>query len=97
VLGSAQAYAGRATGETVVPFGDCTERSNVQARSRELDRNKDKHGRYLPHGADDAGWLRRGRPRPHKPVSSPVLRTMRCFRFGLGSGFVPRSRWRLER
>ncbi|HZX98568.1 MAG TPA: IS30 family transposase [Dermatophilaceae bacterium] len=43
---------------------------------RELDRNRDKHGRYLPHGADDAARLRRRRPRPHKLVASPRLRML---------------------
>jgi IS30 family transposase len=43
---------------------------------RELDRNRDKHGRYLPHGADDAARLRRLRPRPHKLVASPRLRML---------------------
>ena len=43
---------------------------------RELDRNRDKHGRYLPHGADDAARLRRQRPRAHKLVASPRLRSL---------------------
>ena len=43
---------------------------------RELDRNRDKHGRYLPHGADDAARLRRRRPREHKLVASPRLRIL---------------------
>jgi IS30 family transposase len=43
---------------------------------RELDRNRDKQGRYLPHGADDAARLRRRRPRPHKLVASPRLRML---------------------
>jgi len=43
---------------------------------RELDRNRDKHGRYLPHGADDAARLRRHRPREHKLVASPRLRML---------------------
>jgi IS30 family transposase len=43
---------------------------------RELDRNSDKHGRYLPHGADDAARLRRRRPREHKLVASPRLRLL---------------------
>ena len=43
---------------------------------RELDRNRDTHGRYLPHGADDAARLRRRRPRPHKLVASPRLRIL---------------------
>jgi IS30 family transposase len=43
---------------------------------RELDRNRDKHGRYLPHGADDAARLRRRRPREHKLVASPRLRML---------------------
>jgi IS30 family transposase len=43
---------------------------------RELDRNRDKRGRYLPHGADDAARLRRRRPREHKLVASPRLRLL---------------------
>jgi len=43
---------------------------------RELDRNRDTHGRYLPHGADDAARLRRRRPREHKLVASPRLRAL---------------------
>ena len=43
---------------------------------RELDRNRDMHGRYLPHGADDAARLRRRRPRAHKLVASPRLRLL---------------------
>src|SRR5665648_1303883 len=43
---------------------------------RELDRNRDRHGRYLPHGADDAARLRRRRPREHKLMASPRLRTL---------------------
>ena len=43
---------------------------------RELDRNRDKQGRYLPHGADDAARLRRRRPREHKLVASPRLRML---------------------
>jgi transposase, IS30 family len=43
---------------------------------REMDRNRDPHGRYLPHGADDAARLRRRRPREHKLVASPRLRTL---------------------
>jgi len=43
---------------------------------RELDRNRDQHGRYLPHGADDAARLRRRRPRAHKLLASPRLRTL---------------------
>ena len=43
---------------------------------RELDRNRDQHGRYLPYGADDAARLRRRRPRTHKLVASPRLRSL---------------------
>jgi transposase, IS30 family len=43
---------------------------------RELDRNRDQRGRYLPHGADDAARLRRRRPREHKLVASPRLRLL---------------------
>ncbi len=43
---------------------------------RELDRNRDEHGRYLPHGADDAARLRRRRPRAHKLVADPRLRSL---------------------
>lgn len=43
---------------------------------RELDRNRDQPGRYLPHGADDAARPRRRRPRAHKLVASPRLRTL---------------------
>ena len=43
---------------------------------RELDRNRDQHGRYLPHGADDAARLRRRRPRAHKLMASPRLRAL---------------------
>jgi len=43
---------------------------------RELDRNRDEHGWYLPHGADDAARLRRRRPRQHKLVASPRLRSL---------------------
>jgi len=32
--------------------------------------------RYLPHGADDAARLRRRRPRAHKLVASPRLRSL---------------------
>jgi len=43
---------------------------------RELDRNRDQHGRYLPHGADDAARLRRRRPRAYKLMASPRLRML---------------------
>ena len=43
---------------------------------RELDRGRDKQGRYLPHGADDAARVRRRRPREHKLVASPRLRML---------------------
>ena len=43
---------------------------------REVDRNRDQHGRYLPHGADEAARLRRRRRRKHKLVASPRLRML---------------------
>jgi transposase, IS30 family len=41
---------------------------------RELDRNRDQQGRYLPHAADAAATARRRRPRPSKLAGNPRLR-----------------------
>jgi IS30 family transposase len=43
---------------------------------RELDRHRDDQGRYLPHSADHTARLQRRRPRQHKLVADPRLRTL---------------------
>jgi len=41
---------------------------------RELDRHRDREGRYLPRGADHRAQLARRRPREHKLVANTTLR-----------------------
>lgn len=43
---------------------------------RELDRHRDEHGRYLPQIADYAARQQRRRPREHKLLANPRLRTL---------------------
>jgi IS30 family transposase len=43
---------------------------------RELDRHRDKHGRYLPQTADHAARQQRHRPRQHKLLANPRLRKL---------------------
>ncbi|WP_249933074.1 IS30 family transposase [Blastococcus sp. CCUG 61487] len=64
---------------------------------RELDRHRDEHGRYLPHHADHVAAQQRRRPRQHKLIAHPRLRTLvqrklnRCWSPDEISGWLRRT------
>jgi transposase, IS30 family len=64
---------------------------------RELDRHRDEQGRYLPQSADHTARVQRRRPRQHKLIASPALRTLvqrklnRCWSPDEISGWLRRT------
>ncbi len=64
---------------------------------RELDRHRDEQGRYLPQSADHAAHEQRRRPRQHKLIANPRLRTLvqrklnRCWSPDEISGWLRRT------
>ena len=64
---------------------------------RELDRHRDSQGRYLPHGANHAAEEQRRRPKEHKLIANPKLRSLvqrklnRCWSPDEISGWLRRT------